>query len=340
MSGTALPANFIEALPKAELHLHLEGSVQPATLVELAARRGVALSVEQAQAKYTFRDFGGFLEAYKWVTSFLRTPGDYALIAERLMQELARQNVVYAEVTLSAGVMLLRKQDLERNFAAIREASARAGGPRVQWILDAVRQFGPRAAMEVARAALHLKSDGVVAFGIGGDELSIPAEEYRPVFDFIRGEGLHAVAHAGEIGGPEEVRSAVEVLGAERIGHGIAAARDPAVMDLLRERGVILEICPTSNLCTGVLAQQLGKPEARIEEHPLPVLFRHGIITTLSTDDPPMFSTTLNGEYRNALAMGLTQAELLRIAEAGFEAAFLPQSEKGALLAKFKQHAS
>ena len=329
---------LLAALPKAELHLHLEGAIEPATVVELAARHGVALAREEAAARYAYRDFVGFLEAFKWATSFLRTPADYALVAERLAEQLLRQNVLYAEVTLSVGVMLRRGQDVQANFAAALEAAARAraNGLRLQWIFDAVRQFGPEAAMEVARCAAQMKDAGVVAFGLGGDELALPAAEFRGVYDYVAGQGLRRLVHAGEIGGPEAVREAVELLGAERIGHGIAVMRDARTMDFLAARQVPLEICPTSNLLTGALARQLGRADAKREDHPLRRFFTHGLGVTLSTDDPAMFHTNLVSEYRLASELGLKPAELTRIAEMGFQFAFLPEHEKQALLETFR----
>ena len=193
--------------------------------------------------------------------------------------------------------------------------------------------------MAVARHAVRCKSPGVVAFGMGGDELSIPAEEFRAAYAYAASEGLHRVAHAGEIGGPEEVRTAVELLGAERIGHGIAAVHDAALMQFLTERRVPLEICPTSNLCTGALARQLGKGEARLEEHPLPRILREGVPATLSTDDPAMFRTTLNREYAAAQSLGLSPREVVHLARASFEFAFLPRADKEALLAAFDARA-
>lgn len=332
-------AQLIAALPKAELHLHLEGSLRPATVVELAARHGVTVTEQEVAARYQYADFHGFLEAYKWVTSFLRTPADCALATERLADELIAQNVVYAEVTLSAGVMLWRSQDADANLEAIHQAGlhAQKRGLRMQWIPDATRQFGAEAAMAVARHTVRCKSLGVVAFGMGGDELSIPAERFREAYDYAASGGLHRVAHAGEIGGPHEVRAAVELLGAERIGHGIAVMHDAALMQFLTARRIPLEICPTSNLCTGALARQLGKGGARLEEHPLPWILREGVPVTLSSDDPAMFRTTLNDEYAAATRLGLSVREAAQVARASFEFAFLPRAEKDALLGRFQQ---
>ncbi len=320
----------IASLAKAELHLHLEGSIQPATVCLLTARHGAVMTEEEVCQRYAYRDFSGFIEAFKWVTSFLREPQDYALIARDLAEHLLTQSVTYTEVTLSIGVMLLRKQQPEANFEALLRATEpfESRGLRFRWIFDAARQFGADAAMEVVESAKRCNSNAIVAFGMGGDELSIPTGQFRPIYDRARQIGLHRVMHAGEVGGPEKIREAIELLGAERIGHAIAAINDPELMDLLAERKIPLEICPESNMKTGALARQLRREDARIEDHPLPKLLRHGIPIVLSTDDPAMFRTTLQQEYANAARMGLEEDELARIVEMGFEHSFLPAGDR------------
>ncbi len=304
----------IASLPKAELHLHLEGSVQPATVCALTARHGVVMTEEEVRQRYAYRDFSEFIEAFKWVTSFLRDPQDYALIARDLAEHLLAQRVIYAEVTLSIGVMLLRKQRPEANFEALLSAT------------EPFESCGLR--LEVVESAKRCNSKAIVAFGIGGDELSVPTGEFRPIYDRAGQIGLHKLMHAGEVGGPEKIREAIELLGVERIGHGIAAINDPELMDLLAERKIPLEICPGSNMKTAALARQLRREDARIEDHPLPKLLRHGIPIVLSTDDPAMFHTTLQQEYANAARMGLQEHELARIVEMGFEHSFLPAEER------------
>jgi aminodeoxyfutalosine deaminase len=332
MNSSLLPAS-VASLPKAELHVHLEGSIQPATVCRLTAQHNIQLTEDEVRRRYTYRDFAGFIDAFKWVTSFLREPRDYALIACDLCEQLLTQGVVYAEVTLSVGVMLLRKQRPEANFEAILRATEPFGkqGLRVNWIFDAARQFGADAAMDVVRAAKRCQSRAIVAFGIGGDEMSVATEEFRPVYEQAASSGLHLLMHAGEVGGPEKIREAVESLSVERIGHGIAAAHDVALMDLLVDRRIPLEICPQSNIRTGALAKQLRLPEATLLEHPLPKLWRHGIPIVLSTDDPAMFHTTLLAEYENTAQMGLREAELAQLVDMSFEHAFLPEAERLAL---------
>src|SRR5260370_23125951 len=319
----------IASMPKAELHLHLEGSIQPATVCALTARHGVVITEQEVRQRYAYRDFPEFIEAFKWVTSFLREPQDYALIARDLAEHLLTQDVISAEVTLSVGVMLLRKQQPEKHFEALLRATEpfESRGLQFRWVFDAARQFGVDAAIEVVESAERCHSKAIVAFGIGGDEMSIPTEEFRPVYDRAGEIGLHKLMHAGEVGGPEKIREAIEFLGAERIGHGIAAINDPKLMDFLAKRKIPLEICPGSNMKTAALAKQLARKDARIEDHPLPQLLRHGIPVVLSTDDPAMFHTTLHEEYANAARMGLQEHELVSIVEMRFEHAFAPARE-------------
>jgi len=323
MISSRLPEGFA-SLPKAELHLHLEGSIEPATVCRLSSKHGLALTEEEVRQRYAYRDFAGFIESFKWVTSLLREPSDYALITTDLAEYLIAQGVVYAEVTLSIGVMLRRKQRLEANFEAIVAAAEpfERRGLRLRWIFDAARQFGAEEALEVVESARRCNSKKIVAFGMGGDELRVPTAAFRRVYQRASEIGLHRLIHAGEIGGPEKIREAVELVGAERIGHGIAAIQDAALMELLVERGIPLEVCPSSNLCTGALQQQLGRTDVSLADHPLPALLRQGVPIVLSTDDPPMFHTDLLSEYARAADMGLSEPELLRLVEAGFEYAF------------------
>jgi adenosine deaminase len=316
----------------------------PQRVQSLAQKYSVSLDSDELQSRYNLRGFSQFLELYKWATSFLREPDDYALLAQDAAAALHAQGVVYAEITLSIGVMLLRKQDVPANFFALKNAfdqnSATSAGPKVQFIFDAVRQFGPAPAMEVARLAAAHRNDGVVAFGLGGDELSLPFSDFRRVYQFAADYGLHRLAHAGETGGPEQIQDALDVLGAERIGHGIAAIRSSALMNTLATRKIPLEVCPTSNLRTNALDIQLNSAHSRLANHPLVKLLRHGIPVTLSTDDPAMFKATLLDEYSNALDMGLTRAELLLLNRNAFDHAFLSDASRNAFLVRLDSFGS
>ena len=323
-------------LPKAELHLHLEGTLLPHRILSLAQKYSVPVDWNEVHARYNTRNFTQFLELYKWATSFLREAEDYALLAEDAAAAFHEQGIVYAEITLSAGVMLLRKQNVTANFIALRDVfhrRAQSGtGPQTQFIFDAVRQFGSAPAMEVARMAADLRNEGVVAFGLGGDELSVPLSEFHSAYSYAAEHGLHLLAHAGETGGPEQIKDAIDILHAERIGHGIAALRSTALMNTLAERKIPLEICPSSNLRTNALNIQLNSATSDLSQHPLPKFFRHGIPVTLSTDDPAMFHTTLLEEYSAALQMGLLLDDLLVINRTAFEQSFLPDPARQSFL--------
>ncbi|MBI3470177.1 MAG: adenosine deaminase [Candidatus Solibacter usitatus] len=301
----------LAALAKAELHLHLEGSVEPETLRELAPE----LALEEIQARYRYSDFAGFIEGFKWVSGYLRSPEDYALITRRLLERLAGQNVAYAEITLAAGVALWKKQDLGAIYEAVQAAAAAASpSVEVKWIFDAVRHFGPEHAMEVARLAAERVEEGVVAFGIGGDEARGPAEWFAGAFRYARERGLRRVAHAGETVGPESVWAALGI-GAERIGHGIRAAEDPALLRHLRERDIPLEVCISSNVATGAVPS--------LAAHPLRRIYDAGVPVILNSDDPAMFHTTLTREYEIARdVFGFSGTELLELAENGFRYKF------------------
>jgi adenosine deaminase/aminodeoxyfutalosine deaminase len=302
-------ADFLLELPKAELHLHLEGSVEPETLHELDP----SMPLAELRALYCYADFEDFLKAFGAVGKRLRTPEDYALITRRLLERLAAGNVRYAEIILAAGVVLWKGQEFGPIFDAIRGAAD--GSPvEVRWILDAVRQFSLEQAQQVAEMAAERMDRGVVAFGLGGSEERGPAECFMEVFAFAKSAGLRLVAHAGESTGQESVWAALK-LGAERIGHGIAAARDAELMRQLREQDIPLEICLTSNMVTGVVKS--------LDEHPLRRLYDAGVPIVLNTDDPAMFGCTLAGEYRLAARQfGFSEAEMRGIAENGFRYAF------------------
>ena len=338
--AAAVPA-WIARLPKAELHLHLEGTATPETLVALAGARGRRLALEEARRRFTYRDFFGFLMAFKWVSEQLRAPEDYAFLLADLLRRLHEENVLYAEITLAAGVVLWKRQDVDAVFAALQETleTSRKEHPvEVRWIFDGVRNFGADHVARAADCALRWQRSGVVGFGIGGDEQNGPPELFRDTFDRVRAAGLRATVHAGETAGPESIWGALRALGAERIGHGLAAFKDPKLMEHLARERIPLEVCPTSNLRTGALRQHTG--EANLARHPLVDYCRRGLAVTLSTDDPGLFDTTLNQEYALAHRLGLTRAEILRLAEASFQAAFCEPALKEELLERFRAGAA
>jgi adenosine deaminase/aminodeoxyfutalosine deaminase len=270
-------------MKRAELHVHLEGSISPETLMAIDP----SLTREEIERHLRCGSFPEFLQGYIWVNKKLEKPEHYALATRHLLDALACQDVTYAEITLSAGVVLWKQQDLAAVYDAVWRESQRSS-IRTLWILDAIRQFGAEKGMEVAEFAVSRRDQGVIAYGIGGDEVRGPAHWFRDVFAYARDGGLHLVCHAGETGGPESVLGAL-AIGAERIGHGIAAVKDPALMAQLREENIPLEVCISSNVCTGAVES--------LEEHPVRALYDAGVPITIHTDDPAFFHTTLTHEY-------------------------------------------
>jgi aminodeoxyfutalosine deaminase len=288
----------------AELHVHLEGTVDRETVMLLDP----SLAREEVDRVWSFTDFTGFLDCFKFIAQRLRGPNDYALITRRMIESLARHGVGYAEVTLSAGVVLWRGFDFNSVWRAIREAQAETcgrAGVEVWWNLDAIRQFGADHVTEVAHLAASYAGDGVVSFGIGGDELRGPVREFRDAYRYAKGAGLHLTAHAGETDGPDSIRGALEI-GAERIGHGIRAVDDPELMRHLKDEQIPLEISITSNVRTGAVGSY--------GDHPVRKLFDAGVPITLNTDDPGVFDTDLTLEYNIASDMfAFSESELAQV---------------------------
>jgi aminodeoxyfutalosine deaminase len=318
-----LPSSFLRLLPKAELHLHLEGSIEPSTLLELRQRRGEAVTPSQIEALYRYEDFPGFLLSFKNITEHLRTPEDYELITYRLMQRLKEENILHAEVYVSVGVCLWRKQDFAAIFEGLdrgRARGARDFGVSLLWLFDAVRQLGPQAAQQVFELAVQYHDREVVGVGIGGDEQKGPPELFRDAYAWAAAHGMRLTAHAGENGPPESVWGALN-LRAERIGHGLTAFHDPDLVEELAQRQVPLEICLTSNLRTGLCPN--------LNEHPAKNYFDHGVMITLNSDDPAMFGTSLSREYQIAQqTFGFSDEHLRELARNSFEASFLPAEKK------------
>jgi aminodeoxyfutalosine deaminase len=296
---------------KAELHLHLEGSVEPATLREIDP----SLSTEEIEAIYQYSDFLGFLKAYSRVCKCMTRPEHYAIATRRLLESLALQNVQYAEITLSAGVILWKKEEFAPVYEAVQREAARSPVV-VRWIIDAVRQFPLEDAVTVVDLAAERVGDGVVAIGIGGDEARGPASLFKDLFARARDRGLRLSAHAGESTGPASVWQALDI-GAERIGHGIRSIEDPVLMAELKRRCIPLEICLTSNVCTGVVRS--------MDDHPVRRIYEAGVPVILSTDDPALFRTTLDHEFEVAATQfGFSEQELVGIIQNGFTYAFGP----------------
>ncbi len=304
------------ALPKAELHVHLEGTADEETVRALRVRRRAPVPANLA-ALYRHRDFREFLEHFRALLDLLSAPEDYGFLAGRYLDFSATQGVLHVEFYLSLASALRRGLPVRAVLESIQSAvQERRGRITANVILDCVRQFGPQDAMHALRSVLPHRDLGlVVGFGIGGDESSVPAAEFSRVYACARDAGFKTTVHAGEVGGHEEVDAVLDALKPDRIAHGIAAAKSPRLLDRLRREKVTLDVCLTSNLQTGAVN--------RIEEHPLPVLLDAGVPVTLGSDDPALFGTDLLGEFELAAnSLGIGGATLARIARQSLDSRF------------------
>lgn len=331
---------YLRAAPKAELHVHLEGAIRPATLLVLARRNGVELpadTVEGLRQWFVYRDFPHFIEIYLVITRCLKTVEDYELITYEFASEMARQNSRYAEVTFSPGTHEHLGVPHDVYFSGLtrgRERAARELGVEINWVFDIVRNWSVEEREQHAdytlRVAVEGMADGVVALGLGGYEVGYPPEAFVPWFERARAAGLHSAPHAGETEGPASVWGALRVLGAERIGHGVRAVEDPALVEYLAEHRVPLEVNPTSNVRLGVFPS--------LEAHPLRSLHEAGVIVTVNSDDPPLFNTTLNDEVATlAEPFDFDVATCDEIVLNGVRHSFLPAERKQALEAAFRK---
>jgi adenosine deaminase len=327
-----LSATFdIRAIPKVQLHCHLEGTIAPQTFRDLARKHGVDLGARAALDDahlFDFADFRAFLLLFRDVSETLREPADFARIAREYALDARAHTVRYAELFVSPSVWTFFQPELDvrATVAAIRDAfddiRRREGGPEIALVCDVTRNFGPERALATARLAASLRAYGVVGIGLGGDEANFPPALFADVFAFAGAEGLHRVAHAGEAAGAASVRDAVELLGAERIGHGVRALEDPAVVAMLADRGIALEVCPTSNFLTGAAARDAA--------HPIVALDAAGVRCTIDSDDPSLFGTTLSDEY-GLVRDWLGEAAVLRFARNAIDASFASDSHKAEL---------
>ncbi|MBB6174133.1 aminodeoxyfutalosine deaminase [Nocardiopsis mwathae] len=319
---------FIRDLPKVELHVHLEGSMRPATLIELAARHrveGIPGTPEEIRDWYEFRDFPHFIDVYLASVAALRDEEDFALLTADVAATLAAQNVRYAELHVSLYGHLMRGIPARVVFDGIEHArreAEREHGIRLRWIPDFPGDYGVEAGAETLEAVLRDGPDSVIGFGVGGIEVS--RAPFADLFGRARAAGLHSLPHAGENGGAERVREALDLLRAERIGHGIDSLQDDRLVARLRDDRIPVDVSPTSNLRTRAV-------EA-IGEHPLPRMMEAGLLVTLNSDDPPMFGTDLLNEYRTAHTLGLGTAELAELARNGVAASYLEESAKRELI--------
>lgn len=326
---------FIRYMPKVELHVHLEGSIRPATLLALAERNDVALPVNTIQGLqewYQFLDFSHFIEVYFAICNCIRTPDDFELIAAEFLKHQFEQNIKYSEVIFTPYTHR-EHVTFDEQLAAINRARKNAEaelGVRMGLVPDISRHMRPvEESFLIADWAAQNKGNGVIALGLGGPEIGNPPEVFQPAFERIRAADLPSLPHAGETEGPQSVWGAINALSAVRIGHGVRCLEDPELVAFLREKQIPLDVSPTSNVCL--------KVAPNLAEHPLPKLLAEGLFVTINSDDPPMFDTTLTDEYlRIADTFGFDAAQLEQFVLNGIRASLLPSDTKHALESEFR----
>ena len=328
--------HFIEKMPKVELHVHLEGSIRPETLIQLAQRHRVDLpakTIQELRSWYTFTDFAHFIEIYRTFARCLRSAEDIELITREFLIGQAEQNIRYSEVTYTPYSQyretgLPFKDQLDAINAA-RDWARSALGVEMGLVLDISRDVSPQEGYLVAQWAVENRDQGVVALGLGGDENGNPPEKFSHAFQYAFEAGLPAVPHAGETTGPESITGALDALHAVRIGHGIRCLDDAALVKRLREEQIPLDVCPTSNVCL--------KQVATLADHPLPRLMAEGLLLTINSDDPPMFNTTLTREYQQiAEAFSFDQQQIEKFVLNALHVSFLPNEQKVRLRMDFQ----
>jgi adenosine deaminase len=326
---------FIQEMPKAEIHLHLEGAIPHEILLAQIRRKGSEPSirtVEDLRAKLTYTDFPNFIDLWVWKNTFIKDERDFEDIAYAVLEGLSRQNVKYVESFYAPGDygrLGLSAEGITECVISGKERAMRDFGIRCELIVDLIRDHGPEIGMKRLDEVTPYLGKGVIGIGIGGSEQLFPAGPYAEVYEEARRRGFRLTAHAGEVAGAESIRSALEDLGVERIGHGVRAYEDPQVVAMLKERSIPLEMCLISNSRTGVCPS--------IKDHPIRDYFSRGLVVTVNSDDPSMFSSTLTDEYL-ALSgdLGFTLDEVKQVALNAVEASFLAAAEKDELRSTFE----
>ena len=317
--------DHLRTMPKFELHVHIEGAADADTYYEIARKNNIDLPVESReewQRFFEFRDFPHFIEVYTAAVNCLKTTDDYGLLIDNFFKHQSEQNIVYSEAYLSATFIIEQFED-EAVLDAI-EAAVIAGqdkyGVVVNLIPDIARMM-PESQQQVLDFVLKGQQRGLfIGLGLGGLENGFPAGLFTETFAEARRAGLRTVAHAGEAAGPESIWAAIDGLQVERIGHGIRCIEDPALVETLRLRQIPLEVCPVSNYCLGIVNQG--------EMHPIREMFDAGLYCSINSDDPAMFSTSLNNEYLTLASLGFDWPELQQLNRNALEASFLDETEK------------
>jgi adenosine deaminase len=323
-------------LPKVELHVHLEGAIPHRALFDLIQKYGGDPSLPDITAlarRFEYKNFAQFIEAWSWKNQFLREYEDFSHIAELTARDMASQNIRYAEMFFSPSLFVRHGLEVQELTHAVRIGLSRVPEIEVSLIADFVRDYGPESEMKILKKLNEVKGDGVIGIGIGGSEHEFAPEPFKSLYEEARLMGFHVNAHAGEAAGPESIWDAIRHLHVDRIGHGTRAREDPELMDYLREHRIPLELCPVSNVCTGVVSA--------IAEHPIREYFERGLIISVNTDDPMMFGNALDKEYELLVQeCGFTRQEICRLILLGVESSWLPEERKKLLATSFEKKSS
>jgi aminodeoxyfutalosine deaminase len=336
LSPTPSIDQFLREVPKVELHLHLVGSASPSTVAALVDRHGdthVPRDPETLSDFFEFRDFPHFIEVYASVNDLVRDAEDVVSILRGAAADLESHRVRYAEMTVTPYMHEIRglaPGDLVEALAEGRRLALQLHGVELAWIFDIPGEHGQKAAQRTVELVLDDGVDGLIGFGLAGAESGVNRADYAWAFDKARAAGLRSVPHAGEGDGPESVWAAIDVLHADRIGHGVRAIEDPTLVTALAERAIPLEVCPSSNVCTRVFES--------IDRHPIVDLHRQGVVVTINTDDPHMFGTNLSEEYRRVAAcFGLRHDDVADLVKNGIRSSFMSTERRGILLREVDQ---
>jgi adenosine deaminase len=331
MNEGVMGKGWFECLPKVELHVHLEGAIPHQALWELICKYGGDPSVRDLDAlrqRFEYRNFSQFIEIWSWKNQFLRMYEDFALIAEVTGRDLAAQNVRYAEMFFSPSHFLRQGLEVQRLAEAVRAGLDRARGITVSLIADLVRDYGPEAEALTLEKLKEVKDQGVIGIGLGGSEDQFPPEPFEPIYRQARRLGFHTNAHAGEAQGAKSIWGAIKHLQVERIGHGTRAHEDPSLVEYLAENQIPLEMCPLSNVRTGVVS--------RLSAHPIRRYFEQGIVVTVNTDDPRMFNTSLAEEYQSLVReCSFSRREVCLLVLAAIESSWASAERKQSLQQSF-----
>ena len=323
-------------LPKVELHVHLEGAIPHGALFDLIQKYGGDPSLPDVTAlarRFEFKNFAQFIEAWSWKNQYLREYEDFSHIAELTARDMANQNIRYAEMFFSPSLFVRHGLEVQELIHAVRIGLSRVPEIETSLIADLVRDYGPESEMTTLKRLNEVKRDGVIGIGLGGSEHEFPPEPFKSLYEEAHRMGFHVTAHAGEAAGPESIWGAIRHLHVDRIGHGTRAHEDPELLDYLREHRIPLELCPVSNVRTGVVSA--------IAEHPIREYFERGLIISVNTDDPTMFGTTLDKEYELLVQeCGFTRQEICRLILLGVESSWLPEDQKKSLATSFEKEPS